>query len=142
MTTTWNEIAYTLLSIAPQTHQKHQWRHRLSSDVDNPDTAKDILRLEEPYAAEIDAAVAAWTIGTSFQKLSPEASLLLEKRCHTAFSFAKQHTSPGKGMSKLIAAPQCGLEEGIKSLLSEYWKEHGYVQFYYTVALESIRFKG
>ena len=138
MTTTWINIYNTLVSLIPKLDEKHEYVDLLDNDLMPVAQQMGILRLESPYAAQIDATVAEWKIGKPFRKLSPEAERWLGIRVETAARFALLHTMPGNIVAtSMLGSVQCSEEDMVKFLLSTWWRNHGFGQYYLSYMVEN-----
>jgi hypothetical protein len=141
MTTTWREIRFEIYARLPELIG----HHRLQFDADwrtiqMNEVAHIARRLEEPHVAEIEAAVAGWTTGKPFQKLSPEAECWLRNRVETALQFVSAHTMTNSNLSKsVLAEPVCSLEEALKFLLTDWWEQHGRTEFFVSYINQKLR---
>lgn len=125
---TWKEIIKILENLAPQ-YGKHRFQIEGEAMVTRPKWAGELEfldRAEKPYVAEIESAIAEWTIGKPFRTLEPDQSYWLKSRCVAAMTFAWLHTMPAKIESKkALPEPEGPLEDVIKFLLVKWWNEHG-----------------
>lgn len=133
----WRQISHELMRLEPFDVLHHRHIHieppSGGTIADLAKLPKQFLRLGEPYAKEIDAAIDEWTRGKPLTLPSDEHKVYFLYRVVAAGRFARLHTMIGRIVDKTVLPdPSCSTQIAVSYLLKEWWYERGYREYYYT----------
>jgi hypothetical protein len=137
----WCQVWHILCDLIPQEiveislHHPHVlWPTKGGAGKLGLPSPKQILMLEKPCAKEIDAAIDEWKKGQPLILPSDEHKVCFYCRVHSAERFAELHTMLGKIPDrKVLADPLCEPRIVVAYLLTDWWYEHGYKEYFYSM---------
>ncbi len=113
------------------------WRDLIVEQNDDwhPEIHDKISAIEEPHLPEVETAIALLVSSgqTSFEEFGEDAQVILSTRCEIAASFLYQlyvKDPDEKGsFLELVNPGQISLGYVVKWLLTDWWNEHGKINF-------------
>ncbi len=142
--TDWRQIAQELRELTPFDILDRRVIYRI--EPAEKESARDAYqrqlklfrRLGEPFEKDIDAAIAAWLKGRPLELPSIEHRLHFLNRVIAALRFAESHTMlPPNHETPVFSAPACSPQSAVSFLLTAWWYERGYIEYFHSMLLGS-----
>lgn len=137
--TDWRLVRSALSELRNDNFSEHQLRLSFASSSSGGESVplhqlpKLFLKMGEPFAKEIDAAIGLWQTGQPIALPSGEHEAHFYCRVSAAYQFARLHTTLEPiANTSVLQNPACSLQNAVAYLLTTWWYEHGHSEYFHS----------